>query len=410
MDLQTNKNSAAVRCISTFGIVLFFAPFLSVSRGYTAGLIVLMLGGIYYLFAGKPYRLEREDKWLMGLFGLVGAAGILSAVYHGSHMREWDMPSRYILVLPVIMMLLAHPPKSQWIWTGLILGCVSGAAVAARDVYTLDMERSFGYTGAIQFGNVALVMAVFCAAALFSIREGFARAAFWRAALGVGVITGLYASIISGSRGGWVAMPVIVVLFCVSLINKKNARAVCMSAVAVMASLLILAVSVPSVKQRYDEAVSDIHRYRQGDFATSLGGRFAIWDAAVELIKEKPLMGWSEEDYEARRDQLIKEGEAKPVVGLLANTHNSFLEILLFQGLFGFLCMCALLCGTFVLFWKRLRLPDYEARMAALSGACLVSVYVIAGQTQIMFSRNNTLVFFLVAGALLWAKARRPAL
>jgi O-antigen ligase len=409
MFFHSNKNIVVIQCISTFGIALFFTLFLSVPRGYMAGLVALTLGGLYYLLTQRPYRLQRHDKWMMGLLALVGAAGIVSALYHGSELREWDMPSRYLLVAPIVMMLLVHPPRSRWVWSGLILGCLSGAAVAIRDVYSLDMGRGYGYTGAIQFGNVALTMSVFCAAAIFGIRKDTPRAAFWRFALCVGVAAGFYASIISGSRGGWVAMPVVVLLFCAALVDKKNARAVCMGAVAVMAGLLILAVSVPSVKQRYDDAVSDLRLYQQGNAATSLGARFAIWDAAVKLISEKPLMGWSRDAYEQRRDQLIKEGEANPMVGMLANTHNSFVEILLFQGVFGFLCMCAMLSGVFVLFWKRLRSPDYEARMAALSGTCLISIYVIAGQTQIMFSRNNTLVFFLVAIAWLWAKTRRPA-
>lgn len=386
---------------------LFYALMLSVPRGYSAGAALLLIGGFYMLArAGLP-RLDREDKTLIVLLALVSGAGALTTLYHGDPVRNMDLSSRYVLVVPILLLALRTPPRMPWLWAGLVVATVSGAGVALWQLTLAKAERAVGFTGVIQFGDLALMMGVFCLAGQFWAARLTQHKRAWQAALFVGMVAGAYGSLASGSRGGWVAMPVIIVLFCSAMVNRRNIRRGLIAGAAACAALSILAVSVPTVQTRYDAMVSDIQFYKQGNADTSLGARFAIWTAVSTMIPQRPLLGWSLEDYRAELQRQVAEEGAPVVITRLANTHNNYLELWVLQGAVGLLATLALLLGAFVGFCRRLRSSNGRVQALALCGATLVSAYGVFCMSQIMLGRNNTLLFFVVSLALLWGSMRR---
>lgn len=400
------EGTSSLSSFASYSVFLFFALMLSTPRAYALGAVLLLACSLYYLLSRPGIRLEREDSVLTALLALVFLAGAISWLYHGNPLSMLDLPSRYLLAIPIFLLLRAHPVQPAWMSAGLVLGGVTAGAVAVWEQYSQGATRVDGFTGGIQFGDLALMMAIFCAAALAGGDRLFRRAGLWRPALLVGVLCGSYASVMSGARGGWVAIPFVILVFCTAYLRRSNLK----WAVAVLLGMVVAgaaAVStVPIIKERFVLAIEDVQMYRQGDTASSLGARFEVWRALSVIIPQKPYMGWSNAAYDAEKRRMVDSGEFGSAVTDLANTHNTFLEVWVHQGLLGLVPLVALLLAALAFFGQRLRAADPVMQYLAVCGVSLAGCFIIFGQTQIMLGRNNTLLFFIISLVTLWGGLR----
>ncbi|AEC21699.1 hypothetical protein PT7_3159 [Pusillimonas sp. T7-7] len=396
--------------VASAGVFLFFALMLSVPRGYTLGAVVLLLGGMYYLAQRPPLMLSGEDKLMAWLLAGMSAMGVFSYLYHDNPTRSLDLVSRYVMVVPILLWLIKRPPSAKWVWAGLMVGSISAAGVTLWQVYILDFDRARGTTGVIQFGDLGLIMGVFCAAGFIGLeRSGQARDTVWRILLALGAVAGLYASIESGSRGGWIALPAIIAIFVVAYTSRRNVKYVIAAVLILLVAAITAITTVPAVEARYDEAVSDIQRYQAGDPQTSLGYRLDMYKSLSIIIPQKPWLGWSQHDYAVEQERLVSSDIVSDVLFKMPNTHNTFLEFWVLHGLLGLLMLLALLLVAFVYFARRLRADNKRIQTAAVCGTALIVGYSVFSLSQVMLNRNNTLLFFLIAVAVFWAMAKPAA-
>src|SRR3546814_19632817 len=82
------------------------------------------------------------------------AVGVYIYVHHGHPIRSLDLVSRYLMAVPVFILLVHHRPKAEWMWAGVIVGCLSAAGVTIWQTVVLNLPRAPGSTGVIQFGEI----------------------------------------------------------------------------------------------------------------------------------------------------------------------------------------------------------------------------------------------------------------
>jgi len=391
------------------GVFLFFALMLSVPRGYTLGALILLLAGLYRCLRGSPVSLTREDKFIVWLFAAFFGVGVFGYFYHGNPSRSLDLISRYLMAIPILLLLIARPPNYKWVWSGLVVGCASAALVTVWQVHALEYERAMGSTGVIQFGNIGLMMGVFCIAGVIGLpKDTRSFRLHGRLALAVGGVSGVYVSMASGSRGGWIALPAIVLVFAFAYVSRRNIKYMLVVLVALVVAAGTVVSTVPVIEERIAIAYSDIERYRAGDPNTSLGYRFEMYKSLSLIIPKKPWLGWGYKDYEDEQHRLVETGQISDVIIKMANTHNTYLEVWVFNGATGLAVLLLLLFTALVYFGRRLRAGDPVRRVAAVCGASLILGYAISSFSQVMLNRNNTLLFFLISLTVLWAVVRLP--
>ncbi len=130
------------------------------------------------------------------------------------------------------------------------------------------------------------------------------------------------------------------------------------------------------------------------------------WQALTELIQQRPVFGTGSGNDVEPRQEIFKKYELNIAVELQYNAHNQFLEYLITHGAVG------LLLYLFVLFYL------YRAGIAnkSLLYVYLLSIFVLASQTESMLDRNKGIIYFTLLNAvffsaLLYKKAtgKQPA-
>lgn len=387
----------------SLAVFLFYSANLSWPMGYSMGGGLALATALWVVFSRKP-RFDARAAWAAIFCGFMAAGAFWEVIFHGESIRELDLPSKFLGIIFLIWAGSQVNIKPMVFWVAVSIGSVSGTGIALHDIYMLGLDRATGFTGGIQFGNIGLILGIFSATGAVwaaSAMQGRARL-ITCAALMLTCLLGLFTSLTSGSRGGWVGVPLVVLLFTLSLTPRRHAMKTGVM-VCVLCTVAAAGLSAsPTFQNRLFHALNDIQLYRDGQRNTSSGLRFSVWDASVQLIKQRPLAGWGDQGYRAEMKRGVDEGRFYPEALFVAHTHNTYLETWLKHGIFGITGLLGLLVSGFYLFAKQLRHPDGQVKAFAIAGTSLLSVYAVASITQIMLDRNNTLLFFVFSFAVLF--------
>jgi O-antigen ligase len=383
-----------------------------VVRGGTGYCFFLLLA--IALFAGfsKPFRLK--PSLLVSAYPLYTVAMLCFMVYlpfqqaiEGYYLpREFDGLSRFALALPIFLLLVNVPIKClKALGWGCALGAI-GAGVWAVDTAIhmtgpLNPLDRLGndFTNPIPYGNTALLLGFLAA---MTIRwDDFPNPLLRRAGIAlklIGLAAGVYASYLSGTRGGWLAIPLFLVLCTLNFGWVKRGRHWLMAiGVAVVAMALLLA--SPVGRERVMATHDDIVRLSHGAAAdSSLGARLQLWRASIHLFEQRPLLGVGKGHLEAHLHMLAEQGEISPLV-VNQRAHSEFFSTIAELGVAGVVCLLLLYFGPMVYFVRYRKSPHRDVSTAAYCGIAVSGSVIIFGLTIDVL----TVVMSTALIALLWA-------
>lgn len=396
----------------TLHLCAFLLPALALvlPSGYSWGAALLVLLGMASLPAAlkRPWPTAlRRWAWVVGAMGLVWT---LHSLNDGQLLRQTlgtDRAAKYGLMLLAIPALLGGLADTRALRWGCWVGAWSAGLIAIWQWIGSGWERAAGHTNAIQFGNLALLLALWSWVWLRRCPHRQERTLGWLA-----VACGAFACVASGSRGGWVVAPLLVVMVLwldrhPHLTTPNAARRHRLKATllvgAVCASLALLS----PVQQRAAEALQEWQQWQHdGHSNTSVGQRLAHWQLAWQVGLERPLLGWGQQAYDERKQQAVERGEAPAPVKDFNHAHNEWLDMFAKRGLLGVVVLAAFFAVPGWICWTHLRprAQPHESddhRAAALCGLLTVTGYVGFGMTQVMFAHNNGNMMYLFMN-LLW--------
>ncbi|MBO9537991.1 O-antigen ligase family protein [Herbaspirillum sp.] len=395
---------------TSLAILLFSALALVVPSGFSLGAVMLLAGSVYLIKrSARRFSLGTEDKILILVFALYFVVNSAINLMHHAPGAEYDPPSRFLLAIPALLLLLAYPPRPAAFWAGLAVGGIGAVLLSIWQLKILHLDRPGGSTNPIQYGNIAMVLAITCACGI-SWAKNQRRAGVWILLLIVGAASGLAASFISGSRGSWIAAPVCVLPALIMLIRDGNGamvRNLIAAGVVVIAALWMIPQT--GIKNRIEQAVTEGQAYAQKNDTktadTSVGARLEMWRVGVLIAPERLALGWGKEGMMKRKAELVEQGLAAPIVLEHTHLHNEYLDALVKRGIPGLLVLLILYGTPLALFARHLRDGPQERRYA-LAGLMLMLSYIAFGLTQAFMTHNNGVMILAFMTAALWAQMR----
>jgi O-antigen ligase len=389
----------------SFAVFLFGALALSVSSGYTYGPVLLLLPALGYVWV-RPYPMIGPcDRFIIAALLIYFLVGVVTNVFHHLPSREYDNFSRFLLAVPVLLLLLRFPIKPAYFWSGVALGAVGAAVVAYMDFYVHGESRAGGHNNPIQFGDIAMLFACLLLAGFSWARQ---HSNLMVAVFFLGIMSGIFASLLSGARGGWLALPVAIGCFYIAngFYKNKIQMLVCAFVLSGLAVGFYSSQESSFLQMRIQDALSDLHQYTQAHNAnTSLGIRFTLWQSGLDLVAQRPLLGWgSVENY------LAITGDSSDVFQHFSHFHNEFLDAWVKRGLLGALALLALYLLPALAFYRQLKQSSIHIKPYAWAGLMLVLATLLFGLTQSFFCHASGVMVYVFMLVILWAQARSPAM
>lgn len=404
---------AAVLSTRTTTAAAFLLPALALwlPSGYSYAALLLLLGAVGF----APLWLRcRPARATLGLALLMLAMGGLAyGLSLETGVTRWDKSLKWFLGALCLLYVTASPPRPRAFLAGLPLGCIGMGALAAWQVWGQGLERATGYTNAIQWGNLALLLACLAAVplALYWRQHRWP----WRAGMALAVALGFAASLLSQSRGGWLAVAAVFPLWLWLAWRLRPQRfGRVLAAVALVLAALVLVLSfTPRFKDRVGLAATEISGYvHEGQENTSLGLRLAQYQLVARMIPQKPWLGWGPHGFVTEMQQRVNAGEYVPEMMYYPEVHNIFLDAWVKVGLGGVLLLAALHAWVLAMFWpSRRRMarhaedsPQWRDALALRVMGTVVPVsFLVFGMSQPFFNHNSGIMCFVFYVAVLWA-------
>ncbi len=407
---------ATVELRSPLGLITAAALFTALAFGLVvpkiAGAALLLLGGIslVWLTVRRGWNLRglhASERVLSVAATAYVAIIVLGWLWHGldpAAGQGLGRHARLLLILPLFLFLRQVRDLAPFWWHGIAAGTLIAGAHAWWFLLTGQVgefeHRAGGATNPIYFGGVALLMAF-----MLLPRIGARELPAWQRWLAAaGVLAGVSASLLSGSRGAWVAALPLLMLYAVVFGHRVGARwrfGLPLAFVVATVALNLL----PQVNM--DERLLDVSR----ELVSSLSGRagpggvserIEMWRVTVEVLSQRPWLGPGASAFQAAIAEAVAAGEVQTELLAYRHPHNQFLSAMLYAGLPGLFGLLLLFALPLRRFWLLGQSSLESTVHLAWSGMAAIGMLAVMSMSESIFERNIGVVWFtLLLGTIL---------
>ena len=412
MDNKAIKNADAKQLIAGFLVFLF--PFLSLilKSGPSAASFTFLIAAIAWWRSSVRDALSSawpQVRWVVFAFWAWCFYNVLLYLLApGRLMSDMEIPIRMFACFTALGVVLAARPSHRTFLAGVAAGAVAGALLVGYQRLVLGIERPGGELNSITFGDLSLafgLLAIAAATELRSVRHA--------AVLVTAAVAGIAGSMLTGTRGGWIALAVAVLIFLRYSVIVRNRLVIALVSATVVVFVGAYFVPETGVRARIEEGLLDVREYRAGgEVNTRVGTRLELWKASAMLIEERPWIGRQDLEVRSRVVGLIDEGRLDEAVLPFEHLHNDAMQVMATGGVVGLAFWLGILVAPFLFFARQLRQAAHRSRQRfalALAGMIVVTSYASFGLTEVIFwsvggSLFYSLMIFLLMGFTLNAK------
>ena len=231
----------------------------------------------------------------------------------------------------------------------------------------------------------------------------------------VSILLAAKMGIASGGRGGWIAVPPILMIAAFCYKGKKSKLLA-----LIFFILLTLGALLATNKVFYDRLTSiysETKAWFEGDPTRGGSGRLTMWTISWELIEQNPIKGYGSKHnlwgpvYQMDSSRYLRNGfrcedvEIHRYVLCDTGEHNEYLHELLMSGVFGFTAKILLLLVPLVVFITRLKNTQGHCYATNVIGIGFVVAFMIFCITQGPFGYKFISSFY---GFVIGGLAIRP--
>jgi O-antigen ligase len=397
-------------------ILVLFPGVSNLYKGAGSGVMVLLsLVGMMVIFQPPRPSFSRVEKWLMGAFAAYLAIYLLSAVINsltgvlvevrGKHFEK----EAYLLTFIPLCFLFRRVRISRGVmWWGVALGAILVGCYSMIDFGWIDIKyRVRGAYNPIMFGCLSLTMA-------FITIQGYRFFCKYHPLMAAvplaGFFLGMVSSILTGSRGAWIAVFAFIGITIFHLgKNLKRMELAFIIGTFCMALFVAYAIPETGVAKRFHLAQNDLQKFGKGDVTVrnSVGLRLASWQACLQMVKHNRLLGIGPGNYRPTILAMSKAGTLPYKIDVYhTQPHSIYLAVLVDSGVIGLavlLCVLFLPVGIFVhrIIIHRTNDSGANSSSAAYAGLILAVGYIHFGLTETIFGRNLFVAFYVIMLSML---------
>ncbi len=414
---------------TTLLIITFPLAYLSVRHAVNTILFLLLVLSLLHWVKNSQYdsiKISRKPIWLalLGFSSFFISTAITQLIRGDFHIQSFDGPSRIFLAGAVFLYLLTRPISAIKL---LEIALPAGLIILLFFVRKLDIVVNWGGRYSTSFvdpntlGSQTLILGMLC---FFLIRKVNQNRLLTILQL-VGGFAALYISIYAGSRGGWLSLPFLLIVW-IMLAFKQDFHDkevsikqlfLKLTVTIVVASFLLILMYqfVPAVTSRIMEAQNDITRWLSGvDYNSSVGTRLAMWE--ISLFQLAPLGGISGIGNMSSIAATVTELQLDPIKYKeaifnlsFAGPHSDFLDNLLRMGYIGVAAYIITIAIPCIIFWKNRLNKDLDKRAAAHTGLYFMTGIFFCGLANGMLTHKYTCSFYGLIIACLLADILRSS-
>ncbi|MEA2112794.1 MAG: O-antigen ligase family protein [Patescibacteria group bacterium] len=384
---------------------LFF-PYI-VGKNILFRVLVELAFGAWAILALRDKKYRPRFSWILGSIlifvgviffaDLLGENPLKSFWSNYERMEGWFTLLHSLGYFIVVISLL----NSEKLWKRFLLTSVAVSVYTSFYGLSQLIESGGGTRLHASFGN-ASYLAIYLVIHIFLVAFFWNRRRKWNDFVGW-----FYASIIllhtiilynTATRGAILGFigSILLISFLIAFFEKEKKGLRKISAGILVGTLILVGSFISLKDSSFVRDSSVLSRFADISFQeTTTKSRFMIWNMAWEGVKEKPLLGWGQENF----NYVFNENYDPKMYGQeewFDRTHNVFLDWLIAGGFLGLLSYLALFGAVLLYLWSRKRGSNFSLIEKSLFTGLLAGYFV---HNLFVFDNiTSYILFFTILG------------
>ena len=402
-------------------VFMFPVTFLTVRHGVHVSLFALLLLAIYHFWSGKAPRIQLNfplDAMILLTFAGLFLAVLLSQIFRGAiHFAAFDGPSR-ILIAGIVFLLLKqlNIPYIKILGIAIPVGLIFVfLSVQLNPGAYWDQRYAIYFVDPNTLGSQTFILSLL---SLLMIGWSGKKSTTLIVLQLMGGFLGLYVSVGSGSRGGWLTAPFILLLILflrlgdISYASPSQKQQLWIKTAATCIAIFLIFLTAlqfsDTLRTRIISGYFEIQGWFSGaNLDTSAGIRLSMWKISIQLAGDyfwfgsgevgmSNLLAGSYLDIPANKIAIHDMSVAGP--------HSDMLSKMLSIGIFGLVAYLSLLFIPFIIFWRHRSEGNYDKKIASRIGLFYITGIFIAGLSNEQLSLKYLCTFYGLMIATLLAQ------
>lgn len=350
-------------------------------------LLILFFMGLYIVISERqsPFKIKelKALSWITVGYFIVMLVSLLVADGWDASFGHLGRKVHFLLAPFIAMTLFKMDFELRRLLLGIKIGLVAIGIIVIIQ-WLLQHNRPSGMINANVFGDLAVIM-LFLSMVNVLTEDLKDKILTW-----VGVLFGVFAVLLSGSRGSWISFLVLSVIYFALIYKsffKGNKTRIGIFLVAVICFGVV--VKQTSATERISLAVNSIKIWiSSGQTDTAVSERLEMWKSGLSAAIAAPWFGYG---YRNANQAAAKYSTKK--IANYSHLHNEYLTNYVSAGIFGLVALLILLFYPLRVFMQKINHP--AVRHYAVMGVLLCTGYTTFGFTHIALGEEHMNAFYI---------------
>ena len=389
-------------------IFLFFTLLLMFPKGYnygsTALLVLSVLFLCYLLYKRVSFlAIVKQNKAIFAVTTFYFLVSLFFIFFHGEKINLIDNPLRAFLFLSVIIFIVYSSAKFDILLYSIPLGSFISGVVALYQYYILNLESAFYNQMKIQSGDMAMSLGLFSfVIALHLLDANKSKLAMLVIVSG---IFGILASLLSFSRGGWVGVPILLLIL-IFLYRHLLSKKLLLGGITFLCIISVVLTTNNKLVNRLSEAQYELKLYLSGDDkVSSIGERLDMWKIGSKAFLEHPISGWGLKELDYYKKDLSDKNIVTKASISFSHLHNQFIDELVKKGIVGGVAILGIFFLPLYVFYTKQKNKQNNKRIKFITTLGIVHILSTMSYclTQAFISHNSGNIFYFFVLFLFYA-------
>ena len=392
-------------------IFLFFTLLLMFPKGYNYGstaLLVLSILFLCYLLYKRVSFLEvvKQNKAIFVVTTFYFLVSLFFIFFHEEKIKLIDNPLRAFLFLSVIVFIVYSSVKFDVLLYSIPLGSFISGVVALYQYYILSLESAFYNQMKIQSGDIAMSLGLFSFVIAFHLLDINKHKKKLVALVILFGIFGVLASLLSFARGGWVGIPILllILIFLYRLLLSK--KLLLLGGITFLCIISVVLTVNNKFVNRLSEAQYELKLYLSGDDkVSSIGERLDMWKIGSKAFLEHPISGWSLKELDYYKKDLSDKNIVTKASISFSHLHNQFIDESVKKGIVGGVAILGVFFLPLYVFYTKQKNKQNNKRIKFITTLGIVHILSTMSYcvTQAFISHNSGNIFYFFVLFLFYA-------
>ncbi len=217
----------------------------------------------------------------------------------------------------------------------------------------------------------------------------------------VAIILAFIANALSGSRGAWLAIPVLLAVYLFTAGVRQPLRLrLGVPAAVLLLSLAVLYLPALPMSERLSETMLELSLLAEGQNGQGgIGLRVQLWDIAAGLIHAEPLIGTGAGSFRQALVDSVQAGAHDPALLRYDHPHNQYLSALIDGGPLLLALLLLMFLGPILLVSPLSRRYSSQCRYLAWCALAATVTIAVLALSESLLERNDGVIWvaFLLA-------------